>query len=266
VNKNPMPARVLDNLYYLGSGTTGPWAIDTSEGIILVDAMNNREEAEYYIVEGLRMLGLDPSRLKVLIISHGHGDHYGGAAYLQEEFGMSVYLSQADWELAQRSSSEQRPAPKYDRVAVDGETITLGDVSIEVIVTPGHTPGSLSLLIPLRENGEPRLVAHFGGVTNRNLSPEMHDAFDQSHERLIDILADARPDGYISSHPNYDDAVYRLALMDRPNVPNPFLIGTEDTLRFLQIIKECNLNNADIEAVIGTQIPGGGGAPNLRRD
>ena len=55
------------------------WAINTPQGIILIDALNNGKEAAQLIEGGLRRLGLNPARIKYIVVTHGHGDHYGGA-------------------------------------------------------------------------------------------------------------------------------------------------------------------------------------------
>src|SRR5216684_2711407 len=78
------PMQVMDELYFLGSRWTTAWAIKTAGGIIIVDAMDNADEAEHYIEGGLRKLGLDPAEIRYVVISHAHGDHYGGAQYLKQ--------------------------------------------------------------------------------------------------------------------------------------------------------------------------------------
>ena len=52
------PQQVFDNLYYVGAGNVASWAIDTGESIVLVDALNNDEQAQQYIIDGLSALGL----------------------------------------------------------------------------------------------------------------------------------------------------------------------------------------------------------------
>lgn len=83
VLKDPGPAKVAGNFYFLGTGVVAAWAVDTSAGNILIDTLDNRSEVDRYIVGGMRKLGLDPARIKIIIVSHGHKDHYGGARYLQ---------------------------------------------------------------------------------------------------------------------------------------------------------------------------------------
>ena len=252
VNKDPAAFRVFDNVYYVGNGQNGPYAIDTADGIVLIDSMNTPDDVDKVILPNMRSVGLDPSRLKILILSHGHGDHYGGARFLQDKFGVTVYLSEADYALAEAAAAQPNarvPAPRRDVTVKDGDSITLGKEIIKVYITPGHTPGSLSMLIPVVDKGQPRLMAYFGGVTNRFLSPEMHDAFDRSWGRLEQIVTDAKVDGWLASHPNYDDAVYRIEVIRAgpKDLPNPFVTGTASTRRFVQVVRECNLNHVDLE-------------------
>ena len=255
VNRDPLPTKVFDNLYYVGNGQFGPWVIDTSEGLILIDSMNNSFDVDKYIIPGLVALGLDPERLKVLIISHGHGDHYGGGRYLQDKFHMKVYESADDYAWTDMTVGNQRVSrgtgspPTRDQVVKDGDTISLGDEHIKVFISPGHTPGSLSMLIPVKDHGAPKLLGYFGGITSGGLSAGLHQAFDHSYTRLIRLMSDAKIDGYIAPHPNYDDAVYKIGYMAlNPKDPNPFLVGLDQTVLFLKIVQQCNLYNGALEA------------------
>ena len=59
--------------------------MNTSDGIILFDTLNNTEEAQRIIEGGMKTMGLDPTRIKYIVIMHGHADHFGGAKYLQDK-------------------------------------------------------------------------------------------------------------------------------------------------------------------------------------
>ena len=91
------PAKVFDNVYWLGTKFHSAWAIKTSAGIILIDTMfNYAVEAE--IVEGMKKLGLNPADIKYLVISHAHGDHDEGAKLIQDRYGARVIMGAPDWD------------------------------------------------------------------------------------------------------------------------------------------------------------------------
>ena len=152
-----LPAtRVFDNLLFVGHRGISAWALATSDGIILIDALASEDQARTYIEGGLRALGLDPADIKLLIISHGHGDHYGGAPYLVSKYGMPVVMGAPDW-AALEDPADRINAPGWydvptpDKTIADRETITLGDTSIELVITPSHTPGTLASIFTVRD-------------------------------------------------------------------------------------------------------------------
>src|SRR5712691_10337788 len=132
-------AKVFDNFYFVGTKIHSAWALTSSEGIILIDTVYdyNSEEA---IVEGMKKLGLDPATVKYVIISHAHGDHVGGAKLMQDRFKSRIVMGGPDWELIEGSLNQYpRGKPKRDIAATDGQKITLGDTSVTLVTTPGHT-------------------------------------------------------------------------------------------------------------------------------
>src|ERR1044071_8326708 len=120
------PVKVFDNLYFVGQSEYSAWAVTTSAGIIIIDTIFDYSvEAE--VAEGLTKLGLDPKQIKYAIVSHGHGDHSGGAKYLQDTFNARIVLSAEDWNLLERGTG---PKPRRDIVATDGMKLTLGDTTL----------------------------------------------------------------------------------------------------------------------------------------
>ena len=85
------PFKVFDNLYWLGTRQHSSWALQTSAGLIIIDT-NFAWATGPEIIEGLNTLGLNPSDIKYVIISHAHGDHDQGAAELQKRYGAQVVM------------------------------------------------------------------------------------------------------------------------------------------------------------------------------
>jgi metallo-beta-lactamase class B len=86
----------------------------------------------------MKKLGLDPAEIKYVVISHGHGDHSGGVKYLQD-YHARIVLSPADWDLLARDPNNGTVNPKREMEATDGQKLTLGDITLTLYITPGHT-------------------------------------------------------------------------------------------------------------------------------
>src|SRR5262245_8843151 len=91
------PAKVFDDVYFVGGKIHSSWALTTREGIILIDTLFPYN-SEQLIVGGMQKLGLDPKQIKYLIISHAHTDHIGGAEIIQKKFGARVVMGGTDWD------------------------------------------------------------------------------------------------------------------------------------------------------------------------
>jgi metallo-beta-lactamase class B len=149
------PVKAFDNLYFVGQSEYSVWALTTSEGIILLDAIFDYS-VEDEVDGGLKKLGLDPTKVKYAIVSHAHPDHYAGAKFLQDRYGARVIMSTADWDVLDRANGTK---PKRDMVATDGQKLTLGDTTVTMYVTPGHTPGTISSVFPVKDNGRTHTVS-----------------------------------------------------------------------------------------------------------
>ena len=239
------PVKVFDNLYFVGQTEYSAWAVTTAEGIIVVDALWDYS-VEDEVVNGLKKLGLDPAKIKYVLVSHGHIDHAGGAKLLQDRFGARVILSAADWDLLDRNK-QSWPKPKRDMVATDGQRLTLGDTTLTLYLTPGHTPGTISTLISVKDSGKPHLVAEWGGTAfNFTITPDKprkywFETYINSAERFRDVVAKAGADVLIANHTNFDGSKTKLpALAKRkPGDPHPYVIGNESIKRYLMVAQEC---------------------------
>ncbi len=233
------PVKVFDNLYYVGMTEYSAWAITTSEGIILLDAIYDYS-IEDEVTGGLKKLGLDPTSIKYVIVSHGHLDHAGGAKYLQDTYGAKLIMSAADYDLLDQQNPTWKP--KRDMVATDGMKLTLGDTTLTLYLTPGHTLGTISSIIPLRDGARRHTAAAWGGTRfNFGRNREQLGMYATSAARFRDIAGTAGADVLLSNHTEFDGSKTKLpAVMARkPGAPHPYVIGNDVVKRYLTIANEC---------------------------
>lgn len=161
------PTKVFDNVYCIGSVSVVAWVIETSDGLILIDSMWDDRDAKL-IEEGIKGFGLDPKDLKYIILSHGHGDHYGGANYLRNKYAAKVVLTKTDTDLMYNlntgANSPRSPKTKVDIYSKDKYIIKLGDTSITILETPGHTAGCSSFIFPVKYKGKEYTAVLWGGT------------------------------------------------------------------------------------------------------
>jgi metallo-beta-lactamase class B len=236
---------VFDNLYWLGTRQHSSWALQTSAGIIIIDT-NFAWATEPEIIEGLTKLGLNPRDIKYVVISHAHGDHDQGAAELQKRFGAKVVMGTPDWE-----STLQRPAtaaggvPTKDiAVGPEGYKLTLGDTTVDVVATPGHTPGTLSYVFPVKDLGRTLMVAYSGGTLTGAFGTNgaRWDEYVASQRRIGKVAADAGASIILSNHSEYDGAYTRARLIAAPRQVgenHPFIVGTDGVQRYFTVMAEC---------------------------
>lgn len=161
--------QIFDNLYFIGTKSAGIYALNTSAGIIMMDTNFDWDVKE--LVAGLLQYGLDPANIKYIIITHAHDDRYWGAKTLQDTYpNARVIMSEADWNVVAKDTSQARLKPRKDMVATDGQKLTLGDTTVSIYITPGHTPGTLSLIFPLAYGyGKEKHVGAMWGGTDYNI-------------------------------------------------------------------------------------------------
>lgn len=242
----PPPGQAFDNLYFVGADWVSAWAIKTSQGIILVDALNTQAEAASLIEGGMRKLGLDPAQIKYVIVTHGHGDHYGGAGYLAQKYRARVVMSEADWTMTETRLEFATPIwgapPKRDIPAKDGDRITLGDTSVTLYLTPGHTMGTISPVFDVSAGGRKHRAMLWGG-TGFNFGKDVPrlDAYIGATQRMGAIAQSQRIDVLLSNHSNIDGSQAKLAALRQQPAPaaNPFVLGTPTVERALAVMGGC---------------------------
>ncbi len=239
------PYKVFDNLYWLGTRQHSSWALRTSAGIIIIDT-NFAWATDPEIIDGLKTLGLDPAQVKYVIISHAHGDHDQGAAELQRRFGAKVVMGAPDWDATlKRPAGVAGGVPKRDiAVGPDGMKLTLGDTTVNIVATPGHTPGTLSYVFPVKDHGQTVMVAYSGGTLTGFFGKDgaKWDQYIASQKSIAKAAADAGASVLLSNHSEYDGAYTKARLVGvkrEVGEKNPFIVGTDGVQRYFTVMEEC---------------------------
>lgn len=226
--------KIFDQLTFIGDPIVCCYLLETEDGLVLIDAMNPEQRYLDAIVQGIRDTGYEPEDLKVILLTHGHGDHYGLSGKLREMSGAKIYMTETDYDLARNITVGRFPPMDWevDGYLTDGQDFTFGGTTIHCVLTPGHTQGCMSYIIPVTEAGQPHTVALWGGT---GLLPDVNIyQYLMSLDKFSRICADYGVDGAISNHPSCDNGIARVRYCREIMVglPNPYIWTREQVLAY----------------------------------
>jgi len=229
------PFHVIDNVYYVGSADIASWLITTPKGLILLDA--GMPEYAPRVEANIRTLGFNPSDVKIMLISHAHYDHSGGLARIKADTGARLIASAGDRYALEHGKnlgsaddhSYDAPPVKVDQLVADGSTVSLGGVTLTAILTPGHTAGCTSYLLPVRE-GSKRHTAFFfcsASVAGNRLAPNpQYRGIVADYRRTFRRLKAIKADVFLAPHAEFYNLDQKRARIAKGN-PNPFIVPGE---------------------------------------
>jgi metallo-beta-lactamase class B len=243
------PTKIFDNVYVIGNAGTVIYVVQTSNGLVMLDSLGTAQ-LETQLLPGFKKLGLDPANVRAVIMGHGHADHFGGSPYFQDKFGARIYISEADWNLMDNpppGRGGQPPAPqvrpKRDQVVADGQAIVIGDFRVMPVAIPGHTPGSMGYIFPVKDNGRTRMAAMYGGtiLTPGPISDEGLATYLKSVARFKDATSKAKVEIVMQNHPLMDPVQPKLEKMQarKSGDPNPWVVGESNYQKFLDVMYQC---------------------------
>ena len=236
------PAKVADNLYFLGTKIHSAWAIVGSDGIIILEALFDYAAPDE-ILGGMKKIGLDAGKVKYIIISHAHADHDGGAKLLQDAMPAAhlVYGAE-DWNAVDKSTNHAGGKPKHDMVGTEGMKLSVGDATVQIVTMPGHTAGTLSFLFEVKDNGKPLRIAYVGGTAIPfNGDSAYYDGYLTSSRKMARAAADFGATALMSNHTEFDNAYYKAntAANRKSGEANPFDVGRAAVARYFSVVQDC---------------------------
>ncbi|MGA2405852.1 MAG: MBL fold metallo-hydrolase [Bacteroidales bacterium] len=227
--KSIKPIKLFDNLYFVGTTTVGAFIVDSGDGLVMLDTGIGDEDVAM-MVEDMKKLGLDPSRIRVIFISHEHFDHYGGVQYLKKNIcpNAKVAMSLVGWNLLQTVPLEwayigTRPQ-SVDIYLIDGMKIKIGSVIFQIVATPGHSPGCVSFIFPVIDNGETHMAGIMGGSAVWPTQVETR-LYKSSIEYFKAFAKAANCDVGLVFHSQESD--FAQLRIRKSGEPNPLVIGSD---------------------------------------
>ena len=234
------PARVVGNIYYVGTAELGSYLLAGKEGLVLLDVP--LEENAELVLENVKALGFDPAKIRVLLNSHAHLDHAGGLAAVKKRTGAELYLSERDAELAARGGRNDHafgdrlayPPVIADAILKDGQSVRVGDIEMTALLTPGHTEGCTTWRTTVMHEGKPFDVLFLCSLTApgyKLIGNEKYPHIIDDYRRSFDKLRQVQPDVFLANHGSFFRLTTKLEKV-RTGETSAF-IDREEFSRFL---------------------------------
>lgn len=246
-------AQVFDDLYFVGGSIHSAWLLKTSAGLIMIDA-GYQYSASTLILDGMKKFGFKPTDIKDIIISHAHADHIGGVQVVQEATnGAPVIMGAKDWDTVKQFPNRYKgQTPDFKtgvRVATNKDyDLKLGDTTVHIVPTPGHTPGTLSMLFTVHDFGKAQVVSYSGGTAlgfqNDKPNPGLknYDTYINSARKMQAESVNAGATVLLSNHSEFDNAATKTReLAGRGFGPNPFVNGADSVKAYYDVTSNCAL-------------------------
>ena len=225
------PFRMIGNVYYVGTDGLASYLITSPQGHILVDTV--MPEATSQIKANIEKLGFKVADIKYLLNTHAHIDHTGGLAEMKQASGAQLVAGEADKPLleggyypgAREETALNFPPVKVDRTVREGDTVTIGDVTLTARETPGHSPGCTSWEFSVKDGDATRAALIFCSGTvalNRLVTNPTYPGIVTDYKKTFARAQDMKPDVLLAPHPEmYKMAEKRAKLAE--GGPNPFV-------------------------------------------
>ncbi|MEJ2249385.1 MAG: MBL fold metallo-hydrolase [Candidatus Lokiarchaeota archaeon] len=193
----------MENLYLVGSSGCEVYLIDTEsqDGLVLIDCGMSLQN-----IKNISNEGLDPKEIKHCIITHCHIDHIGACNNIKK-FNPKIkfYAHQLDAPPIEKKGKDEKTAASwygvdYKPIKLDNifkneiEILKFGSYNFQIIHTPGHTPGSISILVKIKSK-KVLFGQDIHGPFYSSFGSNLKD-YQKSMQKLIDLEPDILCEGH----------------------------------------------------------------------
>jgi metallo-beta-lactamase class B len=226
------PFRIIGPIHYVGTADLASFLITSDAGHILLDT--GLEEPATQLVASIERLGFKVSDIKVLLNSQSHFDHAAGFAALKKRSGARLLASAKDAPVLEAGGKNDPaleglafPAVKVDGHIEDGQVVTVGPLKLTAHLTPGHTKGTTTWEMTVRDQNRDLRVLFVGSTSivpdvsalNNPKYPEIRADLDRTYAKLKTF----QPDIFLSQHAGYYGLADKFAKLKAGATPNPFI-------------------------------------------
>jgi metallo-beta-lactamase class B len=227
MNQPIPPFRIIGNIYYVGASDIGSYLIVTPAGDILLDG--GFVETAPQIEANIQTLGFKLKDVKLILNSHAHLDHAGGIPEMKRSTGAKFVAMEQD--VPALTAGKAFPAATPDRVIHDGETVTLGVVTMTAHLTPGHTRGCTTWTMVARDGVKRYNVVFVGSATvlpnykliDRPDAPATYPGIKDDYEKTFRVLRSLPCDVFLASHGTFYSMTDKRDVMEKNPDQNPFI-------------------------------------------
>jgi metallo-beta-lactamase class B len=218
--------KVIGNVYYVGTSDYASFLITSDQGHILINP--DFESSVPLIQKSVEQLGFRFQDIKIILISHAHGDHAQGTAKMKELTGAQVMVMDADSELLEhpRGGRGSLPAVHLTRVLHDKDQVMLGGNTLVAYLTPGHTKGCTSFAFKTQEGGKTYNVVIVGSIGVNVASSLVNNAaypnIIADYQRSFQVLKGLPCDVFLASHGEFYGLHAKYSKLAAGG-PNPFI-------------------------------------------
>src|SRR4051794_33897267 len=161
-NKSFPGHKVIGNVYYVGTAGYASFLITSPQGHILINP--NYDDSVPLIQKSIESLGFKYQDIKIILISHAHGDHCAGVARMKEATGAQTMVMDGDAEVMETGGKGSFPPAKVSRVLHDKDEVKFGGNVLVAHLTPGHTRGNTTWTMKVDEGGKSYNVVIVGSA------------------------------------------------------------------------------------------------------